>query len=217
MVKIFGQHCVILTPSEGRSTAYKFRPKGRSGVFIGSDPQRKGYFVYVSGQGNRVIHSRSVIFLEPPTSEVIASDLHPQEDPMRVVTNESEDETNNSIASDDCALPTPSARGLKEIPRHHDAQQSQIGLALSPSRVAALNGTDALTRSWRSERIANRSLGLVLSAANVTLREVINEPLNLNEAKASKEWVRWEKAIREEIEALHDNDTFEVVAAPPGA
>eukprot|EP00644_Phytophthora_capsici_P000609 jgi/Phyca11/130395/e_gw1.93.112.1 len=63
-VKTFGQRCVVLIPPEQRSTQFQFRPKGRTGVFLGSDPQRKGYFVYVTGRGHRVVHSRSVVFLE---------------------------------------------------------------------------------------------------------------------------------------------------------
>ncbi|KAF4143322.1 Integrase core domain [Phytophthora infestans] len=42
-VKTFGQRCVVYIPSEERSTKFQFRPKGRAGIFLGSDPERKGY------------------------------------------------------------------------------------------------------------------------------------------------------------------------------
>ncbi|GMF15618.1 unnamed protein product [Phytophthora fragariaefolia] len=61
--------CVVLIPPEQRSMEFQLRPKARTGIFIGSDPQRKGYFVYVIGRGHRVVHSRCVVFLEPPTSQ----------------------------------------------------------------------------------------------------------------------------------------------------
>ncbi|RAW25226.1 hypothetical protein PC110_g18351 [Phytophthora cactorum] len=214
MVKTVGQRCVVLIPPEERSTAYKFQPKGRSGVFIGSDPQRKGYFVYVSGQGNRVIHSRSVVFLEPPSSKAAANDLESQENPMQVITNESEDDKIDESDESDNHLKLTKPEREPSYSRY-SAQFNRS--SSNTSQAAALNGTDALTQVRRSEQVANRSRGLVLSAAHVTLREVIREPLNLSEARASKEWLRWEKEIREEIEALRENDTFEVVESPPGA
>ncbi|GMF37221.1 unnamed protein product [Phytophthora fragariaefolia] len=49
------------------------------------------------------------------------------------------------------------------------------------------------------------------------LHEIIQELVNLKAARASTEWQLWEKAIRDAIEALRANDTFDLVDPPPGA
>lgn len=82
---------------------------------------------------------------------------------------------------------------------------------MTPRQVAALNGFEMTTHVMRAEHVANQSVALVLSAAHVTLREVIRELLNKREVKASAEWLLWERAIREEIEVLRAKDTFDLV------
>ncbi|KAE9052152.1 Retrovirus-related Pol polyprotein from transposon TNT 1-94 [Phytophthora rubi] len=217
LIKTFGQRCVVLISPEKRSTAYKFRPKGRTGIFIGSDPQRKGFFVYVTGHGNQVIHSRSVVFLEPPKANPPTEYSDPNDDPFLVVSDDDTDIEENDDVAGDLEHPRRGLRVADETRLASNAVRDSVGPALTPEQVAALNGFETHTHLRRSERVANRSLGLVLSAAHVTLREVIREPLNLREAKASTEWLLWERAIREEIEALRANDTFDLVEPPIGA
>ncbi|GMF31261.1 unnamed protein product [Phytophthora fragariaefolia] len=207
LIKPFGQRCVVMIPPpEERSTQYKFRPKGRTGVFIGSDPQRKGYFVYVTGRGHKSIHSRSVVFLEPPSLQPVPDIISSRDDPLRIVEEDDEGEQNLS-----------DYENSENDDRGEGDQRNNIGPPLSSTQVAEFNGNPDLTRVRRSERISSRNISAALSAAHVALREVINEPVNLREARASKQWLLWEKAIREEIAALRANDTFELVDPPPGA
>ncbi|GMF31060.1 unnamed protein product [Phytophthora fragariaefolia] len=198
-VKTFGQRCVAIIPPRDRSAKYKFRPKGQSGVFIGSDPQRKGFFVYVTGQRHEVVHSRSVIFLDPPTSDSVQTISDPHDDPLRIVDeNDAAGDDDDSFDSD--TITTNSKR--------HSS---------SSTRIAEYTGKPAPPNLRCSERIANLSTSVALSAAHVQLHEIIQEPVNLNAARALTEWHLWEKAIRDEIEALRANDTFDLVDPPPGA
>ncbi|GMG18240.1 unnamed protein product [Phytophthora fragariaefolia] len=198
-VKTFGQRCVAMIPPRERTAKYKFRSKGQRGVFIGSDPQRKGFFVYVSGRRHAVVHSRSVIVLEPPTSHSVQTISDPQDDPLRIVgETDAAGDDDNSFDSD--TMTTNSKR--------HSS---------SSTRIAEYTGKPAPPNLRRSERIANLSTSVALSAAHVQLQEIIQEPLNLKAARASTEWHLWEKALRDEIKALRANDTFDLVDPPPGA
>ncbi|GMF37740.1 unnamed protein product [Phytophthora fragariaefolia] len=198
-VKTFGRRCVAMIPPRDRSAKCKFRPKGKSGVFIGSDPQRKGFFVYIAGRCHEVVHSRSVIFLEPPTSHSVQTISDPHDDPLRIVDeNDAAGDDDDSFDSD--TMTTNSKR--------HSS---------SSTRIAEYTGKPAPPNIRRSERMANLSTSVTLSAAHVQLNEIIQEPVNLKAARASTEWHLWEKAIRDEIEALRANDISDLVDPPPGA
>lgn len=202
LVKIFGQRCVVLIPQEQRSTKFQFRPKGRTGIFLGSDPQRKGYFVYITGRGHRVVHSRSVFFLEPPSQQT-AKDTTDKE-PLTVLEDEEYD--TDEQGEDDVVT---SGNPTTESSNH----RSDLRLSNGTSR-ARKSRTDVNNQPLRrSARLAGRAL----TAEGATLDEVIQAPLNLREAKRSEHWPKWKRAIQEEIQALRDNDTFEVVEPPPGA
>ncbi|OWY91850.1 putative mitochondrial protein [Phytophthora megakarya] len=56
-----------------------------------------------------------------------------------------------------------------------------------------------------------------MGAAKATLDKIIQAPLNIKETRASRHWAKWKEAIKAEIQALPDNDTFELVDPPPGA
>ncbi|GMF56103.1 unnamed protein product [Phytophthora fragariaefolia] len=187
-----------MIPPRDRSAKYKFRPKGQSGVFIGSDPQRKG-FICVTGRRHEVVHSRSVIFLEPPTSHSVPTISDPHDDPLRIV------DENDATGDDDDIFDSDT---MTTNSKRHSS---------SSTRIAEYTGKPPPPNLRRSERIANLSTSVALSAAHVQAHEIIQEPVNLKAARASTEWHLWEKAIRDEIEALRANDTFDLVGPPPGA
>lgn len=204
-VKTFGQRCVVLIPSEERSTKFQFRLKGRAGIFLGSDPEQKGYFVYVTGRGHRVVHSRSVVFLEPPNAHTSRGDH--TDDPLAIVDEAEESSSDNDSngnheerVDDEPETKTTRRDGLRESSRRHRNRQPEISESPEPLR--------------RSIRIVAQITGQALSAEGATLDAIIQAPQNLREAKNSKDWPRLEKAIQEEIQALRDNDTFEVVGPP---
>ncbi|KAE8912640.1 hypothetical protein PF003_g3708 [Phytophthora fragariae] len=205
-VKAFGQRCVVLIPPEQRSTRFQFRPKGRSGIFIGSDPQRKGYFVYVTGHGHRVVHSRSVIFLEPPSRHTKPKDN--SEDPLAIVRDKEDGQDMGTNSDHDRSQSSES--DSKEGPRSPRTGLSEAPQPLRNNHTSTRQTTPTLRRS---ARIAGRAL----SAEGATLDEIIQAPSNLREARRSKDWPKWERAIRREIQALRDNDTFEVVEPPADA
>ncbi|KAE8977851.1 hypothetical protein PR002_g24888 [Phytophthora rubi] len=60
------------------------------------------------------------------------------------------------------------------------------------------------------ERISVRHISHVM----IALTEVIREPLNMSEARRSKQWPYWHDAVKEELAALEEYDTFELVDAP---
>ncbi|OWZ14576.1 Retrovirus-related Pol Polyprotein from transposon TNT 1-94 [Phytophthora megakarya] len=156
-VKAFGQRCVVLIPDEKRSMTYKFRPKKRSGVFLGCDPQRKGYFVYVTGRGHKVVHSRSVVFLEPPTNEPV-KDVE-GEDPMNA---DDDSDSNNSDIDDGDA----------------DDNEEDVSTTAAGQNSTSCRRCDNVTPLQPLRRSA-RIAGLTMGAAKATLDEIIQAPLNI--------------------------------------
>jgi hypothetical protein len=82
--------------------------------------------------------------------------------------------------------------------------------SFSLAEVEAVNGTSSLIDRRRFERISTREVG----PAMIALTEDIREPLNITEARRSKQWPHSCRAVNEELDALAKNDTFELVEAP---
>ncbi|GMF16134.1 unnamed protein product [Phytophthora fragariaefolia] len=171
LLKIFGQRCVVLIPPNQISTLHQFRRKGRSGVFIGTDPQQKGYFVYISGRDHRVGHSRSVVFLAPQAHVIM--NPAPEDDPLRII-EESElavdDDEENETAPKNDVVTTSDQRPL------NIQKLSSKGLVEYPSNATSLDrrdiiqeGRNSIIPLRRSARISSQSISVALSAAQVSL------------------------------------------------
>lgn len=70
-LKIVGPHVLndkceacALSKITKKNTRYKFRERGKAGVIVGHDTERKGYFIYFSSGGPRIQRTCDVIFMQ---------------------------------------------------------------------------------------------------------------------------------------------------------
>ena len=101
--------------------------------------------MYVTGQGHRVIHSRSVVFLDPPSRQS-PTNSSIQKDPLRI---EGDAITTDTTQKD-------------EDQCKEEVSSKNLGPPLNPAQVNDYNGNPELTQRRRSERISSRSIGLFL-------------------------------------------------------
>ncbi|OWZ16324.1 hypothetical protein PHMEG_0009897 [Phytophthora megakarya] len=137
-----------------------------SGVFLGCDPQRKGYFVYVTGRDHKVIHSRSVVFLEPPTNVPVKN----VEDDDRMSADDDSDNNNSDIDDSDV-----------------DDNEEDVSATAAGQNSTSCRRCDNVA-SLQPLRKSVCIAGPTMSAAKATLDEIIQAPLNIKEARASSHW-----------------------------
>lgn len=55
---------------------------------------------------------------------------------------------------------------------------------------------------------------LLPESRDTALYSMYDEPQTVREARASKDWIKWQEAMKEEIQALEENNTWTIVDKP---
>ncbi|KAE9318148.1 hypothetical protein PR003_g18305 [Phytophthora rubi] len=170
-IPIFGQALVVRTPGPIRRKSIRFDGRGNIGGFVGFSDEIRGYRVYVPGQGRPIKESTDVVVLDSMLVEEIR--LSDEQNPPSDDTEAEAESLEQSVQRD---LVSQSA----------DASARLRDTSWPPEAVESANGTSALTRRRRSERISARGIG----CAFLYLTEIIREPLSITEARRSPQWGR---------------------------
>ncbi|KAE8724129.1 hypothetical protein F3Y22_tig00010869pilonHSYRG00008 [Hibiscus syriacus] len=198
--RVFGCVCYVFVPDHLQS---KFDKKAVRCIFVGYDSQRKGWKCYDPISG-RCYTSRNVVFDE-------ASSWWSSEKEVLPDSREFGDKLQQKMGEHDVQLQTSSDES--EDPNGDDVEQRvtqnpwQTGVYQQPNEEGGLSETEEsipqsqLRRSTRIRRPNPKY-------ANAAIIEEATEPETFEEASKSSEWMT---AMKEEIDALQQNQTWDIV------
>ena len=182
--RVFGSPCYVHVPKDVRT---KLDPKAKKCVFVGYDPQRKGWRC-MDPKTNKVVVSRDVVFDEASTYYSVGSSNH------------------NIISSD--FFPT-------EVSATEECRDESLSVENVQQDV------EPLRRSTRQKRQPDYLNDYEVQVNDCTVTSCFfmgatyeDEPKCYAEAQGIS---KWEEAMREEIDALRKNNTWELVPKPKGA
>jgi transposase InsO family protein len=221
--RVFGStaYALILSPRT------KLEPKTRKCLFLGYDERSKGYKL-VDITTLDIVRSRNVTFIEDakPIPAIIDDGLpfHPFAQPTSHDNNPPPPPDILSVANldhpipvDDVQVPFPvaPAAGPADAPPQPPVQRYHA--SGRPRRNAG-------PPQWREDDLANatteedfeREINRTVQARALTVSVDFLEPRTVEEAMASEQREQWEKAMKEEYDALIRNETWRIELLPEG-
>ncbi|KAE8705435.1 hypothetical protein F3Y22_tig00110429pilonHSYRG01243 [Hibiscus syriacus] len=198
--RVFGCVCYVFVPDHLRS---KFDKKAVRCIFVGYDSHRKGWKCCDPISG-RCYTSRNVVFDEASSWWSLEKEVLPD-------SREFGDKLQQKMGEHDVQLQTSSDES--EDPNGDDVEQRvtqnpwQTGVYQQPNEEGGPSETEEsipqsqLRRSTRIRRPNPKY-------ANAAIIEEATEPETFEEASKSSEWMT---AMKEEIDALQQNQTWDIV------
>ncbi|GMF54141.1 unnamed protein product [Phytophthora fragariaefolia] len=156
--------------------------------FIGFQEGRTGIHAYSQNPTNKVWHTRDYKFIDTVSASGTRHTIQPEQISEATTNTERE-----------------------KAPLTPERVKTMGEFFLPDEAVAEINGRENPTKMM-SERISARQVGMALATAG----EVVREPSNMVEARRSKQWSFWCKAILKEMAALEANNTGPLVELPSG-
>ena len=166
--------------------AKKLEARSKEGIFVGYDRDSPAYLVYYP-ETDKVERARCVKFLEQ-------SDCMPKIDEDEIVLPTPLDNTDEQTQEDEDV--TDQGENVNEDGRYPKRLRNK------PQRFGEYVLDSEL------EDNANYTVDYCYRVANI--------PTTYNDALKSIEATKWQKAMYDEMTALNDNDTFELVTPPKG-
>lgn len=190
-LRIFGSECYVNIPKQFRT---KFDDKAVFGNFVGYVNDKDGYKIWVPSK-HRVIKSRNVDFRPEKLCTSNNTIQLEFEDPVDIKENE-EKEADEQVISEE-----EEQAGIEEVGRKRPVREIR-----RPSKF------DDFIVGYQAHRAQNNSAQSCLSE---TILEEFT-PTNFDEAMRCQDSAKWMSAMREEINAFAENDTWDLVQLPTG-
>jgi hypothetical protein len=164
----------------------KLDPKSRKCLFLGYVDGVKGYRLW-DPTAHKVVVSRDVVFMEDKIQE-----------------NEEGDSTTRETTSIQMEKEVQSNDSSEAAPQHevNETNESQAPATRTLNRERRRPG-------WHSDYVMESNIAYCLLTEE-------GEPSTLQEALNNPDASFWKEAMQEEIEALHKNNTWELVPLPGG-
>jgi Reverse transcriptase (RNA-dependent DNA polymerase)/Integrase core domain/GAG-pre-integrase domain len=230
--RIFGSKAYAPMPEQGRR---KLDPRAKELIFVGYQLGSKAYRLYNPTNGKvSICRDRDVIIKEEvkasgsndttiittgdpfptslaqspqsqsksqPQSPQSESQLQPQSEPEVSPPSRPENSASHTTSQ------PPSPRG-NPSDDYDDDMLDSIEVIPPAQNIAPKRSTKPVISTAASTR-PRRYPALIATLPS-------QEPLNFQQALASNDWKKWEKAIESELKSIRDNDTWELVRLPVG-
>ena len=189
-MQVFGSTCYAYVQN-----AKKLEARSKKGIFVGYDKESPSYLVYFP-ESNKIERVRCVKFFQTDNSPHFDEDaLRPAVDPTKLTEGEHDEVTSNSTETESQSPGEQSDNGENDKrypPRTRNKPQHLEDYVLDTDSDDDINVT--VDYCYR----------------------VSNIPTSYEEAINSIEGLKWQKAMSDEMTAIRDNDTFELVTPPAG-
>lgn len=191
-LRIFGQRALIRIPNNLQGS--KLAPRSREGMFIGYTSRSNTYRFYVNETKEEVITSCDAKFIDSESDKSFDTE-EPSQDTVKIELYESNNEINQETNSE------------FSVSSNESSDYESVG-AKSPLPDR---------RETRSMKKVNENKGPALIGLHLcgSLSDH-EEPRTLEDARNSSDWPEWQKAIKDELDALHKNKTWIIVDRPEG-
>lgn len=203
--RIFGSRVSVLIPKQKR---LKLDPKNKIGIFMGYDTEVKGYRVFIPASKKIEVH-RDVVFLPSPQ-------LKPEIKTHTDVINIEE----NNATSDEDKQPSllkdvaPEERSSMQSNNDQNEVESSNCPMVEEENIGVSSPENSSEESSYSLRPrCNLKCPTYLNDYEVGLMSVFDdgEPNTYDEAISCINACHWKEAIKKELKALEDNDTWDYV------
>lgn len=238
-LRVFGCVAFFYVPKQQRD---KLEPRGKIGIMVGYARSRSGYRIY-DIKNKKIIEERTVKFHENTMGSDYSSKELPKEKLKAIdfeslvekindglvdtsLENENEIseinvdvESNNESDTTDDENNFFQNRNVNENRRGRSKGTTKAVMQVRSYEEQRNREEELLEQGVRrSKRIAGMNNGNFSvhnvndPEANETNDKVI--PNNFKEAKESKEWLNWHKAMKDELKSLHSHNVWEIVDRP---
>ncbi|MCO5600651.1 hypothetical protein L7F22_054766 [Adiantum nelumboides] len=185
-LRVFGYEAYVYVPKEQRN---KLDPKSRKCIFVGyGDSGKMGYRLW-NPESHKLVRSNDVVFSESTMYKP----------PVKTV------EIWRVIFEED---------GHVYRPARNDGDHGQNGEQEQPQEGGNA-GNDEPVVYRRSTRVSRPPDRYVPTMDYVMLKDC-DGPSTYQEAMKRDDHVKWEKAMKSEMDSLHNNDTWDLVPLPKG-
>lgn len=215
-LRIFGSECYVNMPKQFRS---KFDPKAILGHFVGYVNDKDGYKVWVPSK-HRIVKSRDVDFRPEKlctTNKTVDLEFKTHHDNQAY---QDDDDDIDHGDSDDERESTSDFQDADDMP---DSDKDESISAEEPALVQAPPRRPARTIRppvrLGDYQVGHRTRRFEANVALTCSTEAVHddlEPTNFNEAMKSRHSDKWVRAMNDEMDALKENDTWNLVKLPPG-
>ena len=203
-LRVFGCKALIHVPKEQRM---KLDDRATPCIFTGYGDEEFGYRLFDPKQ-RRFVRSRDVVFYEDQTIE----DLNKAEAPRKEKNRFDDEEDTSPVSSSNPQAENGGATEVEEpvevVPTGDVvAEPTEEPLVQIPAEIP-----EPHTR--RSDRVKRPSTRYPNDEYQLLVNE--GEPEGLQEALTHEDKAYWRRAMQEEMDSLHKNDTYELVEMPQG-
>ncbi|KXJ81160.1 hypothetical protein RP20_CCG021493 [Aedes albopictus] len=205
----------------------KWDPKSEAGVFVGYSEQTKGYRVFNPRNG-KVTVCRDVVFLSETEVPLEATQAGPDHERVTMQLHESDDFGPRHERTDDgdeaiqAGQPANTDEETEAETDYDSANDTIVTMTPTPPALPPQpedTRSSMVRRSARERRIPGKYQNFDLSCSTFPenlFPPRLCEPESYREAMQRDDRTSWCDAMREELEALKLNDTWELTDLPPG-